>query len=462
MGPAPTRRPVAERVHLVDTAGRRARLRLGTLHDLTRSLLDDPEPQAALPIVARGERDLVAADWCWVVAPEPDDDGWSVVAVDPPTAAGAATGSVAGSAWDELLCTPTLAFVDDAAAAGVRGPTAGVPVGALLVVPLAAGPLHFGTVLLANRRGRPAFGPGDVADAEDLACDSAGALALQRAWCQPSTPGSRPGPDHRADIRRPAGVGVRTRTGGTVSLPGPTTTVGPARRLRRRDDPPEALLATVAHELRTPLTSIVSFSKLLLDEHAAEGRSSTEAEYLDVVVRNARRLQRLVVDLTSLAQLEAGRLHLERGPVSAAELVEETVRMTADRARLLEVTIAHRADPGPPIHGDFDRLVQLVDNLVSNAVKYSHRGGTVSVRAQHRPGRWRLEVADRGIGIPAGELAHIGERFYRASNTRDVTPGTGLGMSIVHAIADLHGARVSVTSRLRHGTTVTVDLPEAP
>jgi hypothetical protein len=126
------------------------------------------------------------------------------------------------------------------------------------------------------------------------------------------------------------------------------------------------------------------------------------------------------------------------------------------------VTLVAEAADGPDLPGDYLGLTQMLENLIANAVKFSHPGDTVHVRASHndQTGQWRIDVADQGIGIPPDEMDRLFQRFVRASNARTSgRPGTGLGLSVVKAIVELHGGQVTVESALEQGTTFSIFLP---
>jgi PAS domain S-box-containing protein len=231
-------------------------------------------------------------------------------------------------------------------------------------------------------------------------------------------------------------------------------------RLRRLDEVRNQFLAIVSHELRTPLTSIVSFTELIRGE--AEGLTPEGVRFLDIIERNADRLHRLIGDLLMLDRLEAGALPLELAEVRPADLVTEAVRTAAPAAAKQGVTLTGDVTPGPAVPGDARRLMQVLDNLISNAVKFSHRNGHVHVTASCATGSWRIDVADSGIGIPAEEADHLFTRFVRASNARTAgLPGTGLGLSIVKVLTEMHGGHVEVHSTLGEGSTFSVFLPVA-
>jgi signal transduction histidine kinase len=242
---------------------------------------------------------------------------------------------------------------------------------------------------------------------------------------------------------------------------------GPSQRHRPEPDAGDAsldesraqFLAVFSHELRTPLTSIVSFIELLRGE--ADGLSEDGLHFLGILERNADRLLRLIDDLLILNRLEAGGLPLEVTQVSIAGLAAEAVRNASPRAAKSGVTIHLDTGEGPPAAGDPRRLLQVFDNLIGNAVKFSNAGGLVRVvtRCSSRS-TWRIDVSDTGIGIPPDEAARLFGPFVRGSNARIAgLPGTGLGLSIVKGLVEMHGGYVKVESALGEGTTFSVFLP---
>ena len=153
---------------------------------------------------------------------------------------------------------------------------------------------------------------------------------------------------------------------------------------------------------------------------------------------------------------------LELAQVSVAEVVSEAVQAAAPGAAQQGVTLDGSAPDGPPVLADRARLVQVIDNLIANAVKFTDEGGQVRVTAAAAGREWRIDVQDSGIGIPPDEIGHLFDRFFRASNaTAAGRPGSGLGLSIVKEVAELHGGRVEVSSTLGAGTTVE-PLPAGP
>jgi signal transduction histidine kinase len=231
--------------------------------------------------------------------------------------------------------------------------------------------------------------------------------------------------------------------------------------LRELDGLKDEFVALVSHELRTPLTSIRGYLELVLDGEPGS-LDEEQARFLRVVERNAIRLQGLVGDLLFIAQVEAGRLALDHAPVDVAELAAEAVEAARPAADEKGLELVVETPDAAPVAGDRGRLSQLLDNLVSNAVKFTPAGGRVTVAAAGDGDRLVLTVSDTGIGIPTIEQPQLFQRFFRASSaTSEAIPGTGLGLTIAKAIAEAHGGRIRCESAEGEGTTFTVELPVA-
>ncbi len=229
------------------------------------------------------------------------------------------------------------------------------------------------------------------------------------------------------------------------------------RELRELDRLKDEFVSLVSHDLRTPLTSIVGYVDLMLDEPAL---TEEHRGFLGVVSRNTERLQKLVDDLLFAARLQAGRLEVELGDVDLGEIARHTVETLRPRAEAAGVELGLELAELPPVRGEANRLSQLLENLVSNAVKFTEPGGRVTVRVAGRDRKAFLEVSDSGIGIPAEERSRLFERFYRTSTvTERQIEGTGLGLYITKAIVEAHRGRITVESEEGEGTTFRVELP---
>ncbi|MBB2948393.1 PAS domain S-box-containing protein [Actinoplanes lutulentus] len=231
-----------------------------------------------------------------------------------------------------------------------------------------------------------------------------------------------------------------------------------ARQLRRSQDD---FLDLIGHELRTPLTAITANVAMLTEE--AVGLDPELRQMMDTVARNTGMLQRIVDALLDLAALESGHEQLADDRVDLAGVVAGAV--TAIRLTAAEAGV--RLSTDLPEHlmvpGDGPRLRQVVDDLLSNAVKYSPAGAEVSVGLRVAGPGAELHIADHGIGTPAGEQDQVFERFYRASNVRHHgVPGSGLGLSLARAIVRLHHGTITLAANEPVGTVVSVHLPFDP
>jgi len=229
-------------------------------------------------------------------------------------------------------------------------------------------------------------------------------------------------------------------------------------RLRELDHLKDNLISVVSHELRTPLTSILGYLELLQQDR--EQLTQRQRHFVGVVGRNADRLLNIVVDLLFVAQAQAGQLTLDRQPLDLSGLVDHAVEAALPAANERQITITAVPCAGAIVRGDSQRLEQVLDNLLSNALKFTPRNGSVEVRVSTRRGEVVLEVADSGIGIPASAQRELFTRFFRTDAAiAAAIQGTGLGLSIVKAIVEGHGGRVGVESVEGEGATFRVTLP---
>ena len=229
--------------------------------------------------------------------------------------------------------------------------------------------------------------------------------------------------------------------------------------LRELDRLKDEFVALVSHELRTPLTSIRGYLELVLD-NASGDLTDEQRQFLNVVERNADRLQRLAGDLLFVAQVEAGSLALELGHLDAAEVGAEAVEAAQPAAGQKGLELRLVGDPHAELVGDRARLAQLVDNLVSNAIKFTPSGGQVEVAVRNAGSNVTIEISDSGMGISAEEQKRLFQRFFRtAAATTQAIPGTGLGLAISKAIVDAHEGTIELESSEGNGTTFRITIP---
>ena len=229
--------------------------------------------------------------------------------------------------------------------------------------------------------------------------------------------------------------------------------------LRRLEQVRTEFVANVSHELRTPLTAIQGYLETLLTGALEEQENARR--FLEIVFRHTERLGRLLNDLTDLSNIELGRVSLKLAPTRLDEAVDAVLAIMGAKAKSGQVALRSQLPRDlPPVLADRDRLVQILINLVDNAVKYTPEGGRVTVRVQEPAGGWiEVDVVDTGIGIPPADLPRITERFYRVDKARSrELGGTGLGLAIVKHLVFAHGAQLRIESEPGRGTTVRVRL----
>ena len=214
----------------------------------------------------------------------------------------------------------------------------------------------------------------------------------------------------------------------------------------------------MSHDLRSPLTAITNAVDLLRDPETGDDPAD-RVSYTDIISRNSRRLLRLVDDLLFLSSMDSDELPIDVTSIDVAELVAAAGADAVLEAKGKSLAVEVEVSPGPHLRGDAHRIRQLVDNLVSNALKYTRSGGHVRLAAAPAGAAWRVTVTDDGIGIPAAEQQLIFERFRRASNARgQQTQGSGLGLVIAQAVAALHHGGITVHSEEGRGSTFTATL----
>jgi two-component system, OmpR family, phosphate regulon sensor histidine kinase PhoR len=243
--------------------------------------------------------------------------------------------------------------------------------------------------------------------------------------------------------------------------PGLVMVIDDITELRRLEQVRTEFIANVSHELRTPLTAIQGYLETLLGG-ALEEREHAR-RFVEIAFRHTERLGRLLNDLTDLSNIELGKVSLRLTPTPLGPLVDSVLELVAAKARDGEVTLHAEVSEGLGVRADHDRLLQILINLVDNAVKYTPAGGAVTVQARRTgDGRVALSVSDTGIGIPRADLPRITERFYRVDKARSrELGGTGLGLAIVKHLVLAHGGDLTIESDEGRGTTVRVLLSDA-
>ena len=220
-----------------------------------------------------------------------------------------------------------------------------------------------------------------------------------------------------------------------------------------------ALLNSISHDLRTPLVSVTG-ALSTLGEDGARLDEATRRELIDTARGEAERLNRLVGNLLDMTRIEAGAMKIDRQPSDVQDVIGSALEELNSRLGARQVTVDVPEDL-PLVPLDFVLMVQVLINLLDNALKYSPAGAPIDVSARAVGSRLELAVADRGIGIPADELERVFDKFYRVQH-RGTTSGTGLGLSICKGIVEAHGGEIRAENREGGGTLVTLWLPLEP
>jgi len=220
-----------------------------------------------------------------------------------------------------------------------------------------------------------------------------------------------------------------------------------------------AFVAQVAHELRTPLTNIRLYVETALDE--GQNDAAIRGKSLNVINQETRRLEVLVGEMLSIAEIEAGSLKIHRDDVRLDSLFTELENDYKAQAVDKNIQLKFSMPPKlPVIQADRDKFVLSLHNLIGNALKYTPKGGTVTVAVRHENNKLSVDVTDTGIGVDEAELELIFDRFYRAKDPRVAKiPGTGLGLALAREVVRQHGGELTATSQINHGSTFTLTLP---
>lgn len=230
-----------------------------------------------------------------------------------------------------------------------------------------------------------------------------------------------------------------------------------AREVARLKD---EFVGLISHELRTPLSSILGYLELLRDDEDAP-LSTEQLQYLGIAERNAHRLLRLVGDLLFTAQVESGNFPLDSREIELESIITASLDTARPAAAAAGIEVTNEIpDEAVIVHGDPTRLGQAIDNLMSNAIKFTPRGGTVTIGLTMSDTSAVVTVRDTGMGIPEAEMDKLFSRFFRATTaTRNAVPGVGLGLTITKAIVTAHRGEMGVASEEGVGTQFSVTLP---
>jgi cell cycle sensor histidine kinase DivJ len=220
-------------------------------------------------------------------------------------------------------------------------------------------------------------------------------------------------------------------------------------------------LAVMSHELRTPLNAIIGFSDMLANEEILRIDQPRRLEYARLINDSGQHLLSVVNGLLDMSKIETGKFELVPEPMEIGPVILRTIEILGLKAREGGVALAADIAPDlPDMVADRRALTQVMINLLSNAVKFTRPGGRVDVAVTREDDRIRIDVADTGIGIAADDVGRLGDPFFQARNTYDRPyEGTGLGLSVVKGLIDLHGGRMAVDSEVGRGTRVTIRLP---
>jgi two-component system, sensor histidine kinase and response regulator len=236
------------------------------------------------------------------------------------------------------------------------------------------------------------------------------------------------------------------------------------REIARLNEFKDLVLRTVTHDLGNPITNILGYTELLLEQYEIYQTLDLDKALptLNRIAQTARYMSRLVSRLLNFSHLEGG-AELQLDLVSLHEILTRQLiefELPMEQKRLnLETDLPNT---GVLIEGDDHWLDELFNNLLGNAIKYTPVGGTVRVQLEPAPDAVQVRISDTGIGIPPEALPHIFERFYRVEAHRETHMGSGLGLSIVETIVQLHGGKIGVESEVNVGTTFTISLPRHP
>ncbi len=228
--------------------------------------------------------------------------------------------------------------------------------------------------------------------------------------------------------------------------------------LRELDQMKSQFISSVSHELRTPLHSIVGFTKLMLQGKVAA--SKDQREFLVIIDKQSERLGKLIDDLLDVSRLESGRFETRKQRLTIKEPIHDVIEELHSLANEKGIVISEDMPATlPEVEVDRERMMQVMTNLLGNAIKFSSNDGSILVKAEARDSELLVQVSDHGIGIPEEAIPHVFEKFYRVKDSK-YTGGTGLGLYITKQIIEAHGGRIWVESKPNKGSTFYFTIPK--
>jgi two-component system phosphate regulon sensor histidine kinase PhoR len=230
--------------------------------------------------------------------------------------------------------------------------------------------------------------------------------------------------------------------------------------LDRLENVRQEFLSNVSHELRTPLTSIMALAETLVA--GAVDDANNNRRFLAMIQKNSQRMQHLLNDILELSTIESGNVNVQPEPVLLASAVDDVINSLSTAAAARNVLVKNSVADKVTVFADPRRLIQMLTNLIHNAIKFNRENGTVTITHERSGERDRIQVADTGEGIPTQHLDRVFERFYRVdrARSRDLG-GTGLGLAIVKHLVRAHAGEIFVSSRVGEGTEFVIELPRA-
>lgn len=264
--------------------------------------------------------------------------------------------------------------------------------------------------------------------------------------------------DETRKVLRASSAVIENENGQTIGM---VSVLSDITKQKELDQMKSNFVASVSHELRTPLVAIDKSLGLILSGTTG-AVSEQQAQFLEIAERNLKRLSRLINDLLDLSKLEAGKMEMRIQPVSIDHVIRESVESLKSWADTKAIELKAEIQPGlPQVSIDTDRVTQVLNNLIGNAIKFTPTNGTIKVEASSNAGRMiEISVSDNGVGIAKDALPKVFDKFYQAGERvpTDIT-GTGIGLSIAKEIVELHGGKIWAESEEGVGTRFIFTLP---